>query len=127
MKAFVTLFFALICLALLQTQASAQGGWRQWEIYFLDGTRVEANPLQMRANGRFTRSMDPKEPGFERLKIDYLAAIIKNLPPAPTGRFKQDLIVMLDGKRTFGKVTFREIKFSEGKIIQNGKKISLQN
>ena len=112
---------------LLQIDVSAQGGWRQWEIHFLDGTTVEANPLQMGKDGRFTRSMDPKEAGFVRSKIDYLAASTKQLPPAPTGKFKQDLVVMLDGKRSFGAVTFREVKFSEGKIVQNRKEMTLKN
>jgi hypothetical protein len=127
MKTLVTLWLAFIWLALLQTQASAQGGWRQWEIHFLDGATVEANPLQMRKDGRFTGSMDPKEPGFERAKIDYLAASTKQLPPEPTGKFKQDLVVMLDGKQSLGKVTFKSLKFSEGMIVQNGKEMSLDN
>jgi hypothetical protein len=127
MKTFVTLSFAFICVFLLQAQASAQGGWRQWEIYFLDGTKVEANPLQMTKDGRFRRSMDPKEAGFSRSKIDYLAASTKQLPPAPAGKYTRDLIVTLDGKRTFGMVVFKDLKFSEGKVVQNGKEMSLEN
>jgi len=111
----------------LSAHASAYGGWRQWQIHFLDGTSVEASPLQMRADGKFTRSMDPKETGFDRVKIDYLAAITKRLPPAPTGKVKQDLIVFFDGKRSLGKVTFKSLKFSEGTIEQNAKVISLEN
>jgi hypothetical protein len=118
---------ALSVVGLCQNATSAQGGWRQWEIHFLDGNSVEASPLQMRVDGRFTRSMDPKEPGFARSKIDYLAASAKQLPPTPTGTFKQDLIVMLDGSRSFGRVIFRKVKFSEGTIEQNGKKMTLEN
>jgi hypothetical protein len=114
-------------MTLLSSQARAQGGWRQWEIYLVDGTSVEASPLQLRADGRFTRSMDPKEAGFERAKINYLAANTKQLPPAPTGKYKQDLVVMLDGKKIFGKVTFKSLKFSEGTILQNGKEMSLES
>jgi hypothetical protein len=121
------ILFALCAIVSFHFQASAQGGWRQWEIRMVDGTSVEANPLQMRKDGRFTRSMDPKEPGFNRSKIDYLAASTKILPPAPTGKFKQDLIVFLDGKRSLGKVTFKSVKFSEGTIVQNGKEVSLEN
>lgn len=117
----------LLVVVVFHAQASAQGGWRQWEIRMLDGTKVEANPLQMRANGQLTRSMDPNEPGFDRSKIDYLAASTKTLPPLPEGLFKEDLVVMLDGKRSFGKVTFRSVKFSEGTIVQNGKKLTLEN
>ena len=128
-KIFLTASFVL-CLS--YSQAYSQGGWRQWEIHFLDGTVVEASPLQMRANGRFTRSMDPKEAAFERSKIDYIAAIVRNqnatsFPAVPTGKFKQDLIVMLDGTRSFGKVTFKSVKFSEGTIIQNRKEMTLEN
>ena len=119
--------FVLPIFLLLSTQASAQGGWRQWEIYLLDGTSLEASPLQLRNDGRFTRSMDPKEAGFAQAKIDYLAAATKQLPPAPTGKYKQDVVVMLDGKRSSGTVRFKTLKFSEGTFVQNGKEISLEN
>jgi len=71
--------------------------------------------------------MDPKEMGFDRAKIDYLAASTKQLPPAPTGKFTRDVVITLDGKRTFGKITFKSVKFSEGTIVQNGKEMSLEN
>jgi len=38
---------------------------------------------------------------------------------SPTGKFKQDLIAFLDGKRSSGKVTFKSVKFSEGTVVQN--------
>ena len=119
--------FGLAVMLFACGRSSAQGGWRQWEIYLVDGTSVQASPLQLRADGRFTRSMDPKEAGFDRSKINYLAANTKQLPPAPTGKYKQDLVVMLDGKQTFGKVIFKSLKFSEGAIIQNGKEMTLEN
>jgi hypothetical protein len=119
--------FSLFLLLIGCAQASAQGGWRQWEIRFLDGTSVEASPLQLRKDGRFTRSMDPDEAGYLRSTIDYFAATRHELPPAPMGKFKQDLVVMLDGKRYFGAVKFVELSFSEGKFIQNGKQMSLEN
>jgi len=122
---------SIVILGFTCSSGLGQGGWRQWEIRFLDGTSVEANPLQMRDNGRFTRSMDPKEAGFDRTKIDYIAAISRNanvaFPPAPTGRSKQDLIVFLNGKRSLGKVIFKSLRFSEGTIVQNGKEMSLEN
>jgi hypothetical protein len=123
----VILFFSFSLFVLMSSEVHAQGGWRQWEIKLLDGTSVEGNPLQMREDGRFTRSMDPKEGGYSRSSIDYLAASTNRLPTAPTGSFKQDLIVMLDGKRSFGKVTFKSLKFSEGTIVQNGTEIKLQD
>jgi hypothetical protein len=123
----LVLFFSLSLFVLMSADVHAQGGWRQWEIRLLDGTSVEGNPLQMREDGRFTRSMDPKEAGYLRSTIDYLAASTNKLPPAPTGSFKQDLVVMLDGKRSFGKVTFKSLKFSEGTIVQNGAEMKLEN
>jgi len=79
----------------------------------------------LRADGKFTRSMDPKEAGFDRSKIDYFAAIKDQLPPLPTGNFKQDLVVFVDGKRSLGKVTFKSLKFSEGVIVQNGNEFKM--
>jgi len=123
----VILFFSFFLFVLMSADVHAQGGWRHWEIKLLDGTSVEGNPLQMREDGRFTRSMDPKEGGYLRSTFDYLAASTNQLPPAPTGSFKQDLVVMLDGKRSFGKVTFKSLKFSEGTIVQYGTEMKLEN
>ena len=125
-KLILTSLFALSVVCFLPLKTSAQGGWRQWNVYLRDGSQVEANPLQMRADGRFTRSMDPKDPGIERSKISYLAIARTTLPPAPDGDFEKDLVVMLDGTRTFGAVTFRNLKFSEGTILQNGKEMTLE-
>jgi hypothetical protein len=109
-----------------QSPVFAQGGWRQWDIYLLDGSRVEANPLGMTKNGRFTLSMG-KESGLERSKISYIAAGRRTLPSAPSGDYKQDLVIMVDGSRSLGTVTFRKLEFSEGMIVQNDKEISLEN
>lgn len=106
--------------------ASAQGGWRGWHIHMLDGTVLEANPLGMNDAGRFTRGMG-EQPGIERSKISYLSIGRRtDLPPAPDGDFDKDLVVLLDGTRTFGDVKFRDLKFSEGTILQNGKEISTE-
>ena len=124
-----TIFFVLVVCSVMfcSSHASAQGGWRQWEIYLVDGSSVQASPLQLRADGKFTRSMDPKEAGYDRSAIAYLAANTKELPPAPTGKYKEDLIVFVDGKQSFGKVTFKSLKFSEGTIVQNGKEMTLES
>lgn len=119
--------FAFVCAGIFHSNVSAQGGWRQWDIHLLDGSRVQANPLQMSKDGRFTRSMNDKEVGIERSKISYIAAVTNTLPPFPEGKFKKDLIIMLDGSRSLGAVTFKEIKFSEGTIVQNGKETTLEN
>lgn len=92
----------------------------------VDGTVIEGNPLQINEAGLFTRNMDPKQPGIERSKISYLAIGRKQLPPLPESDSKQDMVVLEDGTKTFGPVTFKELKFSEGTIIQNGKEISTE-
>lgn len=118
--------FSLLIVVLTFSSASAQGGWRQWDIHMLDGTTLQANPLGLK-DGRFTRSMNKDESGIERLKISYISVVAASLPPAPTGKVKKDLIVLLDGTRSFGQVKFKEIKFSEGTILQNGKEMTLEN
>jgi hypothetical protein len=118
----VALGFAAMC----QSTALAQGGWRGWDIHMADGTVLEANPLGMNEAGRFTRSMDPKQEGIERSKISYLSIGRRELPPLPEGKFKEDIVILEDGTRTFGAVTFRDLKFSEGIVIQNGKEISTE-
>ena len=104
----------------------AQGGWRGWDIHMKDGTVLEANPLGMNEAGRFTRGMDPKQTGIERSKVSYLAIGRRQLPPLPDGDLKKDMVVLEDGTQTFGLVTFRDLKFSEGTVIQNGKEISTE-
>ena len=121
------MLFYVVAITVMCVPVSAQGGWRQWKVYLLDGTSVTASPLQLRADGRFTRSMDPNEAGFDRSQIDYLAVNTPQPPPPPTGKVKKDVIVMLDGTRTTGTVTFKSLKFSEGIIVQNGKEMSLEN
>jgi hypothetical protein len=115
-----------VCLAAFYVYTPAQGGWRQWDIVFRDGTRIEANPLGMNHAGHFTRGMG-KEPGFERSKISYIAAGRRELPPLPGGTTGKDRVVMLDGSVTTGAVTFRKLEFSEGTIVQNGKEMTLEN
>ena len=116
---------ALGLTAMCQSTVLAQGGWR-WNIHLLDGTQLEANPLGMNEAGRFTRGMDPKQEGIERSKVSYLSIGRRELPPLPEGKFKEDMVALEDGTRTFGTVTFRDLKFSEGIVIQNGKEISTE-
>ena len=77
-------------------QASAQGGWRQWDIYLVDGSKLLGTPLAINEKGRFTNAMGDKE-GIERSKISYLAIRERDLRPAPEGPIKQDLVVLRDG------------------------------
>jgi len=119
-----TLF--LITLAVLSTSTSAQGGWRQWHLFMRDGSQLEANPLGMNEAGRFTRGMG-KQPGIDRSKIAYMSVNRNELPPLPEGDLAQDMVVLVDGTRTTGLVKFRDLKFSEGIVMQNGKEIRTEN
>jgi hypothetical protein len=123
----IFLFTSLICCVLaFHERSAAQGGWRQWEIHFRDGTTLEASPLAINEKGRFTRSMG-KESGFKRSTIAYLSIARTELPPFPKGPFRVDQVVRLDGSRSAGPITFRSLKFSEGELVQKGKRTTLEN
>ena len=126
MKTVTVLALLLIAFTVFHSSAYSQGGWRSWNVYLHDGTQLEANPLGMNEAGRFTRGMG-SQPGIERSKISYLAISRRELPPLPEGEFAQDLVVLLDGTRTLGAVKFRDLKFSEGTVLQNGKEITTGN
>jgi hypothetical protein len=64
---------------------------------------------------------------IERSKISYIAIVADNLPALPADNPAKDLIVKTDGSKSFGPVQFLEVKFSEGKIRQNGKTIDLKD
>ena len=61
-----------------------------------------------------------------RSRILCIDIIANDLPPLPTEKVKQDLVVLLDGTKSFGAVSFRDLKFSEGTVLQNGKEISTE-
>jgi hypothetical protein len=107
------------------TETRGQGGWQQWEINMRDGTRLTASPLSVNEKGQIGFSMG-NEP-VERSKISYIAPSIKGLPPLPAEKFDRDLVVRRDGTRTFGAITFGNVKFSAGKILQNGNETDLQD
>lgn len=120
------LWLTLVALGIVAFYNSAvmAQGWRSWNIHLLDGTKLEANPLGMNSAGRFTSRMYPeKEEGIERSKISYIELGRSELPPLPEGDFKEDMIVQVDGTRTFGAVTFKTLEYSDGMLIQNGKEI----
>ncbi|HVQ55184.1 MAG TPA: hypothetical protein VMS29_00385 [Pyrinomonadaceae bacterium] len=125
MKYVCTSALLFVALAVLSSSATAQGGWRQWDIYLVDGTKLLGTPLGINEKGRFTQAMGDKD-GIDRSKISYLAIIERDLPPAPEGLVKQDLVVLRDGTKSFGPVSFRDIRFSEGTVLQNGKEIGTE-
>ena len=115
--------------------ARAQGGWRQWDVYLRDGTRLEANPLGALDATRLTLSVNGRV--VSRSKIDYIAAQTTvgpsrepipgaSLPPAPRGRMCTDVVVHTNGSKTTGRVWFTRIRFSEGVITQRGVEIPLE-
>ena len=107
------------------TNASGQGGWRQWEVHMIDGTSITASPLALNDKRELTYSM--RNVPIERWKISYIAIAADNLPPFPTGTSSKDVVVKTDGSRSVGTVQFLQVKFSEGKIRQNGKTIDLKD
>lgn len=121
-----------IASVLLARAAAAQGGWRQWDIYLRDGTHVEANPLGAPDDTLLATSVGGN--GIRRGLIDYIAAQtvklqtpLRNaaLPPLPKAHCRRDVVVRLDGTRTYGRVTLENVRFSEGTIVQNGTEIAL--
>ena len=130
---------AALCAGSLAPRAAAQGGWRQWDIRLTDGRHREANPLGALDDEHVRFYMGEgtsADSTIRRAHIDYIAAIhgplalrdagVREMPPAPTGRVEQDVVVRLDGRRTVGRVTLKNIHFSEGVIEQNGAEINLK-
>src|SRR3954453_14433199 len=103
------LLAAGICVG-LASQSSAQGGWRQWDLHLRDGRRVEANPLGAPDTAHLSISVggyEGHDSTFVRSRIDYIAAqkgAGAALPPAPTRRVCEDLVVRRDGRRSTGRV-----------------------
>ena len=133
------LLVAAVLCATFVRGAAAQGGWRQWDIQLRDGKRVVANPLGAPDDAHISVSVG----GFEghdstiaRSRIDYMAAqttVDPNrvpvsgtaLPPLPTRRSCDDVVVRRDGQRTTGRVTLARIQYSEGIVKQGGAEINL--
>ena len=125
----------------LSGPASAQGGWRRWDVHLRDGTRVEANPLGAPDSLHIAISLgaiDGMEGAIPRSRIDYIAAQTKvgrqreplpgvKLLPPPTRRVCEDLVVRRDGRRTKGAVVLVRIAYSEGVIRQGGIEIDLRD
>ena len=136
----IPIIVAGLCASALGPRAAAQGGWRQWDIYLTAGHHREANPLGALDDEHIRFYMGTGTSGdstIPRSHIDYIAAIhgplalrdagVREMPPAPTGRVEQDVVVRLDGRRTVGRVTLKNIHFSEGVIEQNGAEIDLKD
>ncbi len=137
LKKMLAVILMALCFNLFERSATAQGGWDAWDIFLRDGTQRRASPLSSLDNERFSTSLkndaSPSDyPGkvIARSKIDYIARRSRllykpEMPPAPTDKVDQDLVVMMDGRRTSGAVTLKSIRFSDGTIIQNNVEIEM--
>ena len=137
----VELFGALALCVALPLTAAAQGGWRQWDLYLRDGTRVEANPLGAPDDSHVATSvggMESRDKTIARRRIALVAAQTTvgsrrepipgdSLPARPTGRACQDLVVLRDGRKTTGHVSLTRIQYSAGVVTQHGVEISLDS
>ena len=123
MKYVFTSALLFVAFTVLASSVSAQGGWRQWRLFMRDGTQLEGNPLGVNEKGQFTRGVGATK-GIDRSKVSHMTVNANELPPVPEADFAQDMVVLVDGTRTMGPVKFREFKFSDGTILQNGKEIS---
>lgn len=144
-KTILMMMLVLCAIELSQTSAFAQGGWDVWTIELRDGRKFDASPVW---------SLDAKELkyGFHsdgtgsgtpaaRPQLLIMSNNLNNsryrtskgtgfvFPAMPKGNFKQDLVVLDDGKRRLGPVKILAEKNASGKpdiynavLIQNGVK-----
>src|SRR5262245_36513545 len=129
-----------LCVA-LPLPLAAQGGWRAWDLYLRDGSRVEANPLGAPDDAHLAISvggMAGHDSTVARKRIALIAAQTTvgprrepipgaTLPPRPSGRACEDVIVFRDGQRTTGRVSLTRIQYSEGVVTQRGLEVKLDS
>jgi hypothetical protein len=131
-----------LCVA-LPLPLAAQGGWRAWDLYLRDGTRLEANPLGAPDNDRLAISVGGmEEQGRDRTIARRRIALIAapttvgsrrepipgvTLPPRPTGRSCEDVVVLRDGRKTTGHVWLTRIRYSAGVVTQRDVEIDLDS
>jgi hypothetical protein len=139
----VELFAAISLCAALPLPLTAQGGWRAWDLYLRDGSRIEANPLGAPDDTRLAISVGGmEEHGHDRTIARRRIAIIAaqttvgprrepipgaTLPPLPTGRACQDVIVLRDGRKTTGHVSLTRVRYSAGVVTQRGVEVELDS
>lgn len=139
----VELFVVVVLCSALPLPLAAQGGWRAWDLYLRDGARVEANPLGAPDDRRVAISVGGMEEHgrdrtIARRRIALIAAQTTvgsrrepipgdTLPPRPTGRTCEDVIVLRDGRTTTGHVFLTRIRYSSGMVTQHGVEIALDS
>jgi hypothetical protein len=135
------LFTAISLCAALPLKAAAQGGWRQWDLYLRDGSRIEANPLGAPDDSRLAISvggMEGRDKTIARRRVALVAAQTTvgsrreaipgdSLPPRPSGRACADVVVRRDGRKTSGRVSLTRIQYSAGVVTQRGVEIALDS
>jgi hypothetical protein len=129
-----------LCVA-LPLPSAAQGGWRSWDLYLRDGTRIEANPLGAPDDVHLAISvggMERHDKTIARARIALVAAQTTvgprrerlagdTLPPRPTGRACEDVIVLRNGRKTTGHVSLTRVQYSEGVVTQGGVEMGLDS
>jgi hypothetical protein len=131
---------AIVLCVVLPMPLAAQGGWRQWDLYLRDGSRIEANPLGALDNTHIAISvggMQGHDSTIARRRIALIAAqttvgparepMGDSLPARPTGRTCQDVIVLRNGRKTTGRVTLTRIRYSTGVVTQRGVEVKLDS
>ena len=137
----VELFAAVALCAALPLPVAAQGGWRAWDLYLRDGTRVEANPFGAPDDAHLAISvggMEGHDKTIARRRIALIAAPTtvgprrepipgETLPPRPTGRACEDVIVRRDGRKTTGHVSLTRVRYSAGVVTQRGVEVAMDS
>ena len=135
------LFAAISLSAALPLTAAAQGGWRQWDLYLRDGSRIEANPLGAPDDSRLAISvggMEGHDKTIARRRVALVAAQTTvgsrrepipgdSLPARPTGRACEDVVVLRNGRKTTGRVSLTRIQYSAGVVTQRGVEVALDS
>jgi hypothetical protein len=137
----VELFAAVLLCVALPLPLAAQGGWRAWDLYLRDGTRIEANPFGAPDDAHLAISvggMEGHDKTIARRRIALIAAPTtvgprrepipgETLPPRPTGRACDDVIVLRDGRKTTGHVSLTRVRYSAGVVTQRGVEVELDS
>jgi len=139
----IELFAAFSLWAVLRLPPAAQGGWRAWDLYLRDGSHIEANPLGAPDDSRLAISVGGMEDhGRDRTIARRRVALIAAqttvgsrrepirgvaLPPRPTGRTCEDVIVLRDGRKTTGHVSLTRVRYSAGIVTQRGVEVELDS
>jgi hypothetical protein len=139
----VELFTVVSLCVALPLPSAAQGGWRAWDLYLRDGSRIDANPLGAPDDNRLAISVGGmEERGHDRTIARRRIALIaaratvglrrepipgETLPPRPIGRACEDVIVLRDGRKTTGHVSLTLVRYSAGVVTQRGVEVELDS